>query len=89
MSCRFLLDTNMISEINKPIPNPLVVERFDQYQSELGTAATVVHELLYGTLRLQPESSRRRYLGLWTRVCKLMIKDANRSGNATQNCRSF
>jgi len=62
MSCRFLLDTNVISEVNKPIPNLLVVEQMNQYQSEVSTAATVMHELLYGTLRLPPESSRRRYL---------------------------
>ena len=30
-----------------------------------------------------------RILGLWTRVCKLMIKDANRLYNVTQNYRSF
>ena len=59
MSCRFLLGTNVISEVNKPIPNPLVVEQMNQYQSEVSTAATVMHELLYGTLRLPPESSRR------------------------------
>jgi tRNA(fMet)-specific endonuclease VapC len=62
MSCRFLLDTNVISEVNKPNPNPLVIELMNQYQSEVSTAATVVHELLYGTLRLPSESSRRRYL---------------------------
>jgi predicted nucleic acid-binding protein len=28
MSCRFLLDTNVISEVNKPNPNPLVIELF-------------------------------------------------------------
>jgi tRNA(fMet)-specific endonuclease VapC len=62
LSIRFLLDTNVISEINKPIPNPLVVAQMNRYQGEVATASTVVHELLYGGLRLPPESARRIYL---------------------------
>jgi tRNA(fMet)-specific endonuclease VapC len=62
LSIRFLLDTNVISEINKPVPNPLVVEQMNRYQGEMATASTVVHELLYGGLRLPVESLRRSYL---------------------------
>jgi tRNA(fMet)-specific endonuclease VapC len=62
MSYRFLLDTNVISEVNRKIPNPLVVEKMNRYLGEVATASTVVHELLYGSLRLPPESARRRYL---------------------------
>jgi tRNA(fMet)-specific endonuclease VapC len=56
------LDTNVISEINKPIPNPLVVAQMNRYQGEVATASTVVHERLYGGLRLPLESARRSYL---------------------------
>lgn len=62
MSYQFLLDTNIISEINKKIPNRLVVENMNRCQDEVATASTVMHELLYGCLRLPPESSRRKYL---------------------------
>lgn len=62
MTYRYLLDTNVISEINKKSPNNLVVEKMNRYQAEVATASTVVHELLYGCLRLPPESARRNYL---------------------------
>ncbi|MEA5616602.1 type II toxin-antitoxin system VapC family toxin [Cronbergia sp. UHCC 0137] len=62
MSFRFLLDTNIISEINKKIPNKLVVDKMNQYQGEVATTSVVIHELLFGCLRLPPESVRRRFL---------------------------
>ena len=62
MTFRFLVDTNIISEINKKIPNKLVVDKMNQYQGEVATASVVIHELLFGCLRLPPESGRRRFL---------------------------
>jgi len=62
LSFRFLLDTNIISEINKKIPNKLVVDKMNQYQGEVVTASVVIHELLFGCLRLPRESGRRRFL---------------------------
>ena len=62
MSFRFLLDTNIISEINKKIPNKLVVDNMNQYQGKVATASVVIHELLFGCLRLPRESGRRRFL---------------------------
>ncbi|MBD2691110.1 type II toxin-antitoxin system VapC family toxin [Anabaena catenula] len=62
MSFRFLLDTNIISEINKKIPNKLVVDKMNQYQGGVATASVVIHELLFGCLRLPPDSVRRRFL---------------------------
>ena len=62
MSVRFLLDTNIISEINKKIPNKLVVNKITQYQVKITTASVVIHELLFGCLRLPPDSGRRRFL---------------------------
>ena len=44
---------------------------------ELGTVAQILKVL------------GQRVLGLSTRVCKLVIKDANRLCNVTQNCQSF
>jgi tRNA(fMet)-specific endonuclease VapC len=62
VSVRFLLDTNIISEINKKIPNKLVVNKITQYQVKITTASVVIHELLFGCLRLPPDSGRRRFL---------------------------
>lgn len=62
MRKKYLLDTNVISEINKKIPNQSVVEKVSLYQREIVTASIVVHELLYGSLRLPPESAKRQFL---------------------------
>ncbi len=59
MSLKYLLDTNIISELMRPAPNPIVLNKVDLYKEETATASTVVHELLYGGLRL-PESKRRK-----------------------------
>ncbi|UKP01390.1 type II toxin-antitoxin system VapC family toxin [Nostoc sp. UHCC 0870] len=61
MSLRFLLDTNILSEPARPIPNAHVLHQLDIYKSEVAVASVVVHELLHGCLRL-PESKRREYL---------------------------
>lgn len=62
MSVKYLLDTNVISEINKKTPNKFVVEKMTYYQREIATASTVIHELLYGCLRLPTESKKRAFL---------------------------
>ena len=59
MSLKYLLDTNIFSELMRPAPNPKIIKIFDQCKEETATASTVVHELLYGCLRL-PESKKRQ-----------------------------
>jgi tRNA(fMet)-specific endonuclease VapC len=59
MSLKYLLDTNVISELMRPAPNSKIVKTVDLYKEETATASTVVHELLYGGLRL-PESKKRK-----------------------------
>ena len=61
MTLRYLLDTNVISEATRPIPNPNIVRKLTEHQREIATAAVVFHELLYGCLRL-PESQKRKFL---------------------------
>jgi tRNA(fMet)-specific endonuclease VapC len=61
MSFQYLLDTNTLSEPARPIPNANVLHKLDVCQSEIATASIVVHELMYGCLRL-PESRRREVL---------------------------
>ena len=55
---RYLLDTNVLSEITKSIPNPNVVQRMKDHRDEIVTAAPVWHELQFGCMRL-PVSRRR------------------------------
>ncbi|XZN93572.1 MAG: hypothetical protein ACM65M_12455 [Microcoleus sp.] len=38
MSLRFLLDTNVLSEPNRPIPNANVMKMLEQYKEEVATA---------------------------------------------------
>jgi tRNA(fMet)-specific endonuclease VapC len=59
MSLKYLLDTNIFSELMRPAPNPKIVKIVDRCKEETATASTVLHELLYGCLRL-PESKKRQ-----------------------------
>jgi tRNA(fMet)-specific endonuclease VapC len=61
MSLKFLLDTNILSEPSRSIPNANVLAKLDIHQSEVAVASVVVHELLHGCLRL-PESKRQENL---------------------------
>jgi predicted nucleic acid-binding protein len=35
MMLKYLLDTNVVSELMRPIPNPIIVERVDLHQSRI------------------------------------------------------
>jgi tRNA(fMet)-specific endonuclease VapC len=54
----FLLDTNVISEPLRPIPNEKLLARIREHENRLAIPSVVWHELLYGMARL-PESRRR------------------------------
>ncbi len=58
MSLTYLLDTNIISEPLRPVPNQQVLERLKRYQDEMALAAIVWHELLFGAYRLSPSARR-------------------------------
>jgi tRNA(fMet)-specific endonuclease VapC len=62
MSLKYLLDTNAISDLMRPAPNSIVFERMNLYRSEIATASTVIHELLYGCLRLTESRKRQAFL---------------------------
>lgn len=64
MSLKYLLDTNILSEPARPIPNANVLHKLDIHKSEVAVSS-VVHELLHGCLRL-PESKRRE--SLWNYI---------------------
>ncbi|KYC39293.1 twitching motility protein PilT [Scytonema hofmannii PCC 7110] len=65
MSLRYLLDTNILSEPARPIPNTNVLHKLDIHKSEVVVSSVVIHELLHGCLRL-PESKRRE--SLWNYI---------------------
>jgi tRNA(fMet)-specific endonuclease VapC len=65
MSLKYLLDTNILSEPARPIPNANVLHKLDIHKSEVAVSSVVVHELLHGCLRL-PESKRRE--SLWNYI---------------------
>jgi tRNA(fMet)-specific endonuclease VapC len=62
MSLKYLLDPNVISDLMRPAPNSIVFERVNLYRSEISTASTVIHELLYGCLRLAESRKRQAFL---------------------------
>ena len=58
---KYLLDTNILSESVKTVPDKYVLRRLKRHQHEIVTAAPVWHELHYGCQRL-PVSRKRKIL---------------------------
>ena len=61
MSLRYLLDTNVLSEATRPLPDQGVLDRVVREGDRVATAAPVWHEIEFGLLRL-PTGKRRRAL---------------------------
>lgn len=55
---KFLLDTNIVSEMMRPKPRENILKRFKQHKDVIAIPAVGWHELWYGVKRL--ESSRKR-----------------------------
>lgn len=55
---KYLLDTNVLSEPLKMIPDDAVISKLEKHQHEIITAAPVWHELQYSCQRL-PRSRKR------------------------------
>lgn len=58
MAIKYLLDTNIVSEPVRKVPNPKVIKHLEGAVGELAIAATTWHELLFGVLRM--DKSHRR-----------------------------
>jgi toxin FitB len=58
---KFLLDTNTLSEISKPVPFPGLLEWLESYEPETALSAISLGEMALGIERL-PDSKRRRAL---------------------------
>ena len=61
---KYLLDTNVLSEAVKTLPNKSVMEMLERHQSEIVTAAPVWHELQFGCQGL-PRSRKRELIALF------------------------
>ncbi|MGB8831672.1 MAG: PIN domain-containing protein, partial [Candidatus Sulfotelmatobacter sp.] len=58
----FLLDTNAISEWQKPLPNPGITEWMNSVdEDQLFLSVVTLAELRYGIERMAPGNRRRRY----------------------------
>lgn len=57
----YLVDTNILSALSKPIPARAVERKVTKYLGEMVIAATVLHEMWFGIERL-PQSRRRAQL---------------------------
>jgi tRNA(fMet)-specific endonuclease VapC len=58
VTLRYLLDTNVISEPLRPVPNQEVLDHLRKHQAEIAIASVVWHELWYGCYGL-PASTKR------------------------------
>ena len=61
---RYLLDTNIVSEMIKPNPDAAVLKKFELYQRDLGIGSPVWHELQYGCYRM-PLSRKRELVEMF------------------------
>jgi tRNA(fMet)-specific endonuclease VapC len=72
MTLNYLLDTNVVSELTKPLPNPAVVLRLREQEALCAICATTVEELMFGCARMrggaQQELIRRWLEGLVARL---------------------
>ncbi len=57
----YLLDTNIISEITKPHPNPVVVKKLQETKNISTLSSVGFEEMLYGVKKM-PESKKRNDL---------------------------
>lgn len=60
---RYLLDTNVVSELTRPQPNPGVAQRLERSWESAAISVITWHELHYGLNRL-PRSRRKQDLAL-------------------------
>ena len=58
---KYLLDTNVVSELARPQPDPRVEQHFTAHQGSSVICAITWHELKYGVARM-PTSKRKRLL---------------------------
>jgi len=60
----YALDTNVVSEPTKDVPNPLVIAFLNEQTAQLWLPSVVVHEMEYGIQRLPQGQRRNRLRGM-------------------------
>ncbi len=58
MGIKFLLDTNILSELSRKTPNSNIVTHIEKYAGQCATASVVMHEIRYGIERLPVGNTR-------------------------------
>lgn len=69
----YLLDTNVVTEPLKRVPNEHVTNHLQVHQYKLAIAAPVWHELWFGCFRLQPSKRRTQIEEYLNTVVKLTM----------------
>lgn len=64
MPLRYLLDTNVVSELTKTQPNPGVLEALAREEADCAISAPTLEELVFGCRRL-PQGARQAWLLRW------------------------
>lgn len=64
MALRYLLDTNVVSELTKPQPNAGVLQALAQHEADCAISAPNLEELIFGCHRLAT-GARRDWLLRW------------------------
>ena len=57
----YLLDTNVISEIFRPKPNPILFKKLQDYEKLCSLSATTWNELLFG-VQTMDEGKKKDYI---------------------------
>jgi tRNA(fMet)-specific endonuclease VapC len=60
MTTGYLVDSNIISELLRPVPDSKIVSSFRGAEDQISTACVVWHELIFGARRLPASKKRRR-----------------------------
>jgi toxin FitB len=63
-----ILDTNVVSELMRPRPNPLVAASLRLWQPRLMLCAPVLYEVSFGIHRLQSAEPKARLSNAWNGV---------------------
>lgn len=64
MALRFLLDTNVVSELSKPAPDHAVLSALQGHEADCAIGAPTLEELTFGCARLPP-GHRQTWLRRW------------------------
>ncbi len=81
----YLLDTNVISELSKPIPNKLVIPRLVDNEGLCAICSTVWQETIRG-YELLPEGKRKKYIEDYIRDIKSTYEIIPYDSFASQIC---